>query len=1238
MSKLKELKEILSHQVLVLDGAMGTMIQRRNFTEEDYRGTRFAEFHCLLKGNNDLLSITQPEAIKAIHRAYLDAGANLISTNTFNANRISMADYDMQDLVTELNQIAVMLAREVVDEYKTIHPDAVAYVVASIGPTNKSASISPDVNNPGYRNVTFDSLVEAYGEQIGALIDAGADILLLETVFDALNCKAGLVAVSKELEKRGLADYPVMVSGTITDKSGRILSGQTVEAFLNSIAHFPLLSVGLNCSFGADLLRPYIEDLSKKAPFFVSAHPNAGLPNQFGQYDETPETMGEKVAQYLDRSLVNIIGGCCGTSPDHIEIIAQLAHKAQPRPIPHRERLLRLAGLEPLNIDRSLNFINIGERTNVAGSRKFARLIREENYEEAISVAREMVENGAQVIDINMDDSMLDAEASMKTYLQLLASEPDIARLPFMIDSSNWHVIEEGLKCVQGKAIVNSISLKEGEAVFLEHACKIKLYGAAVVVMAFDEKGQADTLSRRIEICTRSYRLLTEVIHFPPEDIIFDPNILAIATGIEEHNHFAVDFIDTVRYIKANLPYAKVSGGVSNLSFSYRGNNTIREAMHSVFLYHAIKAGMDMGIVNPGMLQIYDEIPEELLEPVEDVVLDRRPDATERLTVWADKVKESVSQKEQHAVQWRTLSVEERLKYALTKGETQYIEEDITEALPHYARTIDIIEGPLMEGMKSVGNLFGQGKMFLPQVVKSARVMKKAVAVLQPYIEQERSEGNATKAGKVVIATVKGDVHDIGKNIVSVVMACNNFEVIDLGVMVPCETIIEAVREHCPDFLCLSGLITPSLEEMVRVAKEMEAAGMKIPLLIGGATTSKIHTAVKIAPVYSGLVIHCADASQNVTIMSQLISSQTKEQFEATIRNEYAAVRNQYYYKEHKMLSLSEARERKLTIDWNNAPIYTPAMGYGNRLFDDYDLNELRSLINWTSFFAAWGLNGQYPDILNHPEKGEEARKLWSDANTMLDRMIGQKWLKAAAVIGFYPCNAMEDDIAIYAPDNVDRQLCKFHFLRNQLDMGELSLSLSDFVAPVESGVKDTLGFFALTTSLGLEEKKKAFMQANDDYSAIMLQTLADRLAEAFSEQLHRMVRTTYWGYAAHECLSTKELLKGHYQGIRPAFGYPSAPDHSEKQALFNLLKVKDSIGVELTESYMMTPASSICGLYFSSPQSRYFMVHRVKDDQVIDYAARKGCTVEEVMTQIGRIVDEHSAGCPCCCNDNHTH
>lgn len=1236
MSKLQELKRELSHRVLVLDGAMGTMIQRQNFTENDYRGERFIDYPHLLKGNNDLLSLTQPTCIKEIHKAYLEAGANLISTNTFNANRISMADYAMQDLVAELNRTSVKLVREAIEEYRQeTQSTAPAYVVASIGPTNKSASLSPDVNNPGARNISFDDLVDAYGEQVGTLIDAGVDILLIETVFDTLNCKAALYAIHQELDKRSLSEYPVMVSGTITDKSGRVLSGQTVESFLNSVSHFPLLSIGLNCSFGADLLLPYVEELAQKAPFYVSAHPNAGLPNQLGAYDETPLTMRDKVSHYLDRKLVNIIGGCCGTSPDHIREIARLAHNAEPRKIATREPILKLSGLEPLNLLPNMNFINIGERTNVAGSRKFARLIREEKYEEAISIAREMVEGGAQVIDINMDDSMLDAQKSMITFLNLLASEPDIARLPFMIDSSKWEVIEAGLKCIQGKSIVNSISLKEGEDLFLAHAKQIKRYGAAVVVMAFDENGQADTLERRIEICTRSYKLLTEQVQFPPQDIIFDPNILAIATGIESHNHFAVDFIDTVKYIKQNLPLAKVSGGVSNLSFSFRGNNTVREAMHSVFLYHAIKAGMDMGIVNPGMLQIYDTIPEELLKPVEDVVLDIYPEATERLIALADKLKGSESTtKEQSVDQWRKLPVVDRLKHALMKGDTQYLKEDILEALPDFPQAIKLIEGPLMDGMKVVGTLFGEGKMFLPQVVKTARVMKKAVSILQPYIEKGRSGENAKKAGKVVIATVKGDVHDIGKNIVSVVMACNNFEVIDLGVMVPCADIIEAIKKQRPDFVCLSGLITPSLEEMLFVAKEMERNHFTMPLLVGGATTSKLHTAVKIAPAYSGLVVHCSDASQNVTVMTQLLAPDTQAQFEQSIRTEYESIRTQHYYKEHKMWSLEEAREKRHRIADENWPISSPNWGYGNQKIDLGDLSDLHTLINWNAFFHAWGVKNHYSDRTTHAESKIEAEKLLADAHAMFDKITQERWLEAKAVIGLYPAKACKEDILLYSPTDRNRLVGTLHCLRNQLDMGGEALSLADFIRPADEDQWDTIGLFALTTALGLDKRKAAFLEAGDEYSALLLQTLADRLAEAFSERLHQLVRTKYWGYAAGENLTAEELLRGHYQGIRPALGYPSIPDHSEKELLFSLLEV-ENIGVTLTENYMMTPASSICGLYLAHPSAHYFMVHRIQRDQLSDYICRKNRSEEQVMKQIGHLVEENIAPCACCA---HTH
>ncbi len=1228
MSKLQQIKELLSHRVLVLDGAMGTMIQRRKFSEEDYRGSRFADFHCLLKGNNDLLSITQPDAIRAIHAAYLEAGANLISTNTFNANHISMADYEMQSLVPEMNAASVRLVREAIDSYQKSHPESIAFVVASIGPTNKSASISPDVNNPGARNVSFDDHVASYGEQAGALIDAGADILLLETVFDTLNCKAGLYAIRQQLDARGIKEFPIMVSGTITDKSGRILSGQTIEAFINSISHADLLSVGLNCSFGADLLLPYIDEIARKSPFLVSAHPNAGLPNEFGAYDETAETMREKIRPYLDHRLVNIIGGCCGTSPDHIREIAELARNARPHLVQEPPKMLRISGLEPLNIDRSLNFVNIGERTNVAGSRKFARLIREEKFDEAIAIARDMVDTGAQIIDINMDDAMLDAESSMVKFLQLLASEPDVAKLPFMVDSSKWDVIVAGLKCTQGKSIVNSISLKEGEDAFVARAEEVRRLGAAVVVMAFDERGQADSYERKIEICTRSYKILTEKVGYPAEDIIFDPNVLAIATGIEEHDNFAVDFINTVRYIKKNLPYAKVSGGVSNLSFSFRGNDPVREAIHSVFLYHAIKEGMDMGIVNPGMLQIYDEIPKDLLEPIEDVVLNRRPDATERLLAIADQVKGGTKDKEIQEDIWRTNSVAERLKHALMKGITDFIEDDINEALPLYPSTIQIIEGPLMDGMRKVGELFGDGKMFLPQVVKSARVMKKAVAVLQPYIEQEKEGGASTKAGKVVIATVKGDVHDIGKNIVSVVMTCNNFEVIDLGVMTPCETIMEAVKEHKPDFLCLSGLITPSLEEMAHVAEEMEAKGLTIPLMVGGATTSKVHTAVKIAPHYSGLVIHGQDASESVTILMKLTSESTKKRAAEEYRSENESRRETYYNKVQKVLPYMEACANKPITKWQQTEISVPA-NLGNRLLMDIDIQTLRQYINWTFFFKAWEIKGHYPEVLSDPLKGVEATNLYNDAQAMLDNIVAEKWLTVNAVVGIYPANSIGNDIEVYDIEDHEKPVGMFYTLRNQMESGGPSLSQADDLAP-KGTRKDYMGLFAVTSGIGLNEKKEAFKVAGDDYSAILIQSIADRLAEAAAEWLHLQVRKDIWGYAPDEILSIEDLLKERYRGVRPAFGYPSLPDHSEKTTMYQLLDA-DRIGASLTESYMMDPSSSVCGCYFAAPSSKYFMVGKIDDEQVIDYAKRKGQSVDEVMRQVGRLVIEHGKGCPCC-------
>ncbi len=1214
MNKSNIFKE-LERRVLVLDGAMGTMIQNYKLSEKDFRGERFKNHPVELKGNNDLLSITRPDVIKAIHEEYLKAGADIIETNTFNATSISLADYKMEDLAYEINFQSAKIAKEAVDKFTSANPDKPRYVAGSMGPTNKTASMSPDVNDPGFRAVSFDDLVNAYSEQIKGLLDGGADILMVETIFDTLNAKAALFAIDQILEERNLHDFPVMVSGTITDKSGRTLSGQTLEAFLNSVSHIKLLSIGLNCAFGAHDLRPYVEELAQKSPFYISAHPNAGLPNELGEYDESPQKMSLQIKDYLDNQFVNIIGGCCGTTPAHIKEIAKLAQQATTHRVKQSEHKTRLSGLEALSIDTTNNFINIGERTNVAGSRKFARLIREEKYEEALSIARQQVENGAQIIDVNMDDAMLDAEKEMVKFLNLVMSEPDIAKVPVMIDSSKWSVIEAGLKCLQGKAIVNSISLKEGEKAFIERAKKIKRYGAATVVMAFDEQGQASTYERRIEICKRSYDILTKKVNFPPEDIIFDPNILTIATGMEEHNNYALDFIKTVKWIKENLPYAKVSGGVSNLSFSFRGNNVVREAMHSVFLYHAIKAGMDMGIVNAGMLQIYDEIPKDLLVLVEDVVLNRHPDAADRLIEYAATVQqEGKSQKVQD--DWRTKPVNERLKHALIKGITEFIEDDVEEARKNHRLALEVIEGPLMDGMNVVGDLFGSGKMFLPQVVKSARVMKKAVAVLLPYIEEEKLQASdSSSAGKVLLATVKGDVHDIGKNIVGVVMQCNNFEVIDLGVMVPAEKILEVAEQEKVDLVGLSGLITPSLEEMVHVAKEMKRRGMNIPLLIGGATTSKLHTAVKVAPNYDGGIVHVIDASKSVGVSANLISKDIKDSFLNEINEEYEQIRQKHSEKTSKLVSFDYAKEHKFKINWTEKDIQKPQFT-GTKVFEDYSIEEISKFIDWTFFFHAWDIKGKYPAIFEHPKKGKEAKKLFNDGKEMLRKIIDEKMLQAKAVVGFYPANSTGESIEIYKDEKRSELLAAFHHLRQQSEKflnnkKDYLLSLSDFIAPKESQIIDYLGGFAVTAGIGIEKWIKKFESENDDYSAIMIKVLADRLAEAFAELMHFRVRTEFWGYSPDERLNIDDIVKEKYRGIRPAIGYPACPEHSEKQVLFNLMNVAQTTGISLTESFAMYPAASVSGFYFAHPQSKYFNVGKIGKDQLADYANRKGISIE---------------------------
>ena len=1205
--------EEIEKRILVLDGAMGSLIQEYKLSEADFRGERFKDFPVDLKGNNDLLCITRPDVIATIHEKYLEAGADIIETNTFNATAVSLADYQMEDLAYEINLEAAKLAKGATEKYTALNPGKPRFVAGSMGPMNKTTSMSPDVNDPGYRAVTFDDVAGAYANQVRGLLDGGADILLVETIFDTLNAKAALFAIDSILEERGLTDFPVMVSGTISDKSGRTLSGQTIEAFLNSLSHIKLLTIGLNCAFGAHDLHPYVEELAEKAPFYISAYPNAGLPNELGEYDETPEKMGVQIAEYLDSENVNIIGGCCGSTPAHIKEIARLAANANKHQIPEIEAETRLSGLEALTVNKQSNFINIGERTNVAGSLKFARLIREGNYEEALSVARQQVEAGAQVIDVNLDDAMLDAEKEMVKFLNLLMAEPDISRVPVMIDSSKWNVIEAGLKCLQGKTIVNSISLKEGEEQFIEHAKKIKRYGAAVVVMAFDEEGQAASYERKIEICERAYKILTKKVDFPSQDIIFDPNILTVATGIEEHNGYGVNFIKAAKWIKENLPHAKVSGGVSNLSFSFRGNNVVREAIHSVFLYHAIQAGLDMGIVNAGMLQIYDEIPKDLLELTEDVVLNRRPDATERLIEFAEKVKQS---KDKVVIKddWRSKAVTERLKHSLVKGITDHIEEDVEEARKDHDYALEVIEGPLMDGMNVVGDLFGSGKMFLPQVVKSARVMKKAVAVLLPYIEEEKKQlGGGSSAGKVLMATVKGDVHDIGKNIVSVVLACNNFEVVDLGVMIPAEKILETAKEEKVDIIGLSGLITPSLEEMVHVAKEMEKREMNVPLMIGGATTSKIHTAVKIAPNYSGPVLHVLDASRSVWVTSNLLSLSEKEAFISEYAKEYERVRDSYQAKNRKYVDLATARENKVSINWSEKDVYKPNFT-GLKEFDDYDLNEVRKYIDWTFFFNAWEVKGKYPQIFKHPQKGEEAKKLFDDANNMLDKIIAEKMLTAKALIGIYPANGVGDSTELYLDESKQDVLTTFHHLRQQVEITEGKanyMSLADYIAPKETGLTDYIGTFACTTGIGTDEWVKKYEDEQDDYNAIMIKVLADRLAEAFTELMHEKVRKEIWGYAPDENLNLDDLLKSRFQGIRPAFGYPACPDHSEKETLFDVLGARERMGLMLTENFAVWPAATVCGLYFAHSESKYFNVSKLTKEQIEDYSQRKGIEVE---------------------------
>lgn len=1230
----ERLLRLLEDRILVLDGAMGTMIQRHKLQENDYRGDRFANHTHPLLGNNDMLVLTRPDIIHALHGDFLEAGSDIIETNTFNANPISQEDYKTAHVVRELNITASRLARQAADTYTARTPDKPRFVAGSIGPTNKTLSLSPDVNRPGYRAVTFREVVDSYLVQLDGLREGGVDLLLVETVFDTLNCKAALYAIQECFNNTGW-HVPVMVSGTVVDASGRTLSGQTTEAFWISIAHMPgLLSIGLNCALGSKQMRPFIGAIAGIADSYVSVYPNAGLPNEFGEYDDSPEYMASQIADFATSGFVNIVGGCCGTTPQHIQAIAEAVRDIPPRKRPVQKHELQLSGLEPLIVNPTTGFINIGERTNVTGSKKFARLIKEKNYDEALSIARQQVENGAQVIDVNVDEGLLDSEAVMREFLNLIASEPEISRVPIMIDSSKWSVIEQGLQCIQGKCIVNSISLKEGEELFRERARTILQYGAATVVMAFDEKGQADNLERRKEICQRAYHILTKEIGFPPEDIIFDPNVLTVATGIEEHNNYAVDFIESVHWIKQNLPYAKVSGGISNVSFSFRGNETVREAMHAAFLYHAIHAGLDMGIVNAGQLAIYEEIEPEVLEKVEDVLLNRRADATERLVSFAETIASDTTKTEAKAAEWRNAPVEERLRHALIKGIVEYIDSDTEEARRLYPTPLQVIEGPLMDGMNAIGDLFAEGKMFLPQVVKSARVMKRSVACLIPHIEAEQAAGNSVTAKpKVLLATVKGDVHDIGKNIVSVVLACNNYDVVDIGVMMPCEKIIEAVEREKPDILGLSGLITPSLDEMVHVASEMERLGMSIPLLIGGATTSRMHTAVKIATVYSGPVVQVLDASRSVPAVNNLLSPALSATYIAQLKEEQQHLREAHAANNSaiRYCTIEEARQHAARPE----PFICKPCKPGVTLFENVTIADVRPYIDWTPFFAAWEMPGQYPRILEELRYGKEATKLFNDANALLDRMEAEKAVRLRGAAGIFFANSTGDDIELYADYNRSETLAILHTLRQQHSKpaGEANLALADFIAPKSSGLTDCIGAFAVTAGHDLTALLDRFQQENDDYHRIMAQALADRLAEAFAELVHERIRKELWGYETaattesnrHQCTCTspdhhmhdrssiEALLTGSFQGIRPAPGYPASPDHTEKETIFTLLNAETNTGITLTENFAMLPGASICGLCFAHPEARYFGLGKIGRDQVEDYASRKGMSVATV-------------------------
>ncbi|WP_349357716.1 methionine synthase [Stappia sp.] len=1216
-------------RILVLDGGMGTMIQDLKLDEAGYRGARFADWSCDVKGNNDLLNLTQGEAIRDIHVAYLEAGADIVETNTFSSTTIAQADYAMEELAYELNREGARLAREACDIVTAREPDKPRFVAGALGPTNRTLSISPDVNNPGFRAVTFDELKTAYAEAARGLIDGGSDLLLVETIFDTLNAKAALFAIEEVFEEKGLR-LPIMISGTITDLSGRTLSGQTPEAFWYSLRHAEPFSIGLNCALGAKEMRAHIAELSRVADTLVCAYPNAGLPNEFGEYDESPEAMAELVGEFAQSGLVNIVGGCCGTTPGHIRAIAEAVAGHAPRTLAAPERYMRLSGLEPFVLTPEVNFVNVGERTNVTGSARFRKLIKTGDYNTALDVARDQVENGAQIIDVNMDEGLLDSKEAMVTFLNLIAAEPDIAKVPVMIDSSKWEVIEAGLKCVQGKAVVNSISLKEGEEAFLEQARLVKRYGAAVVVMAFDETGQADTYARKTEICKRSYDILVEKVGLPPEDIIFDPNIFAVATGIPEHDNYGVDFIEATRFIRENLPHAHVSGGVSNLSFSFRGNEPVREAMHSVFLYHAIQAGMDMGIVNAGQLAVYDDLDAELRELSEDIVLNRRSDATDRMLDAAERFRGKGGKQKVQDLAWREKPVEERLSHALINGITDYIEADVEEARVRAERPLHVIEGPLMDGMNIVGDLFGAGKMFLPQVVKSARVMKQAVAYLMPFMEAEKREQgieDMPSAGKVLLATVKGDVHDIGKNIVGVVLQCNNFEVIDLGVMVPAAKILETAKREKVDIIGLSGLITPSLDEMCHVAAEMEREGFELPLLIGGATTSLIHTAVKIHPNYRrSQAVYVTDASRAVGVVSRLLSKEQREGYIADLRGEYAKVAEGHARsrQQGKRTSIAKARENRFKPSFEAYRPTVPAF-LGTRTVDDVSLEDLASAIDWTPFFATWEIKGTYPAVLTDNRYGPAAKALYDDARRMLDEIVRDRLLSPKGVVGFWPAAARGDDIVLFADETRATECAVLHTLRQQMERASgtrANLAMADFVAPEDSGIADYVGGFAVTAGHGEDDIVARYVKDGDDYNKILAQALADRLAEAFAERLHERVRREFWGYAPQENLSVEDLIAEKYQGIRPAPGYPAQPDHTEKQTLFDLLDAPTTAGITLTESFAMWPGSSVSGLYFAHPDSHYFGVGRIERDQIEDYARRKGWDVAEAERWLAPILN----------------